>query len=288
MVVLRDGFDTPRGRISYGSFFNGIYRPKQFTGPAALCLVTAPPKERRDAPYDDEYDEATATFTYHYRRPQSDSARARLSAAADNRALKEALRPGVPLIYFRGIAPGQYTPVAPIFITHDDPVREAVAFQAALPVADTTPAGLTSDELTRRYATQEAHVRLHQHRFRERVLRAYRTRCAVCMLREAPLLQAAHIIEDRDPRGAAAVVNGIALCAIHHLAYDRNLLGIAPDGVVHIAGRLLAEIDGPMLRVGLQGFHGAPIEQPRDPLDRPDPTRLHARFERSSAAASAS
>jgi len=255
VVVLRDGFDTPRGRISYGSFFNGIYRPKQFTGPAALCLVTAPPKERRDAPYDDEYDEATATFTYHYRRPQSDSARARLSAAADNRALKEALRPGVPLIYFRGIAPGQYTPVAPIFITHDDPVREAVAFQAALPVADTTPAGLTSDEL---------------------------------MLREAPLLQAAHIIEDRDPRGAAAVVNGIALCAIHHLAYDRNLLGIAPDGVVHIAGRLLAEIDGPMLRVGLQGFHGAPIEQPRDPLDRPDPTRLHARFERSSAAASAS
>jgi putative restriction endonuclease len=96
-------------------------------------------------------------------------------------------------------------------------VREVVAFQAALPIADTTPAGITSDELTRRYATHEAHVRLHQHRFRANVLRAYRTRCAVCTLREAPLLQAAHIIEDRDPRGAAAVVNGIALCAIHPL-----------------------------------------------------------------------
>ena len=202
---------TPGGRISYGSFYNGIYRPRQFAGPAALSLVTAPPKERRDAPYDDEYDEVTGTFTYHYRRPQSDSARARMSAAADNRALKEALRLGVPLIYFRGIAAGQYTPVAPVFVTRDDPVREVVAFQAALPLADTTPAGLTSDELTRRYATYEAHIRLHQHRFRERVLRAYRTRCAVCTLREAPLLQAAHIIEDRDPRGAAAVVNGIAL-----------------------------------------------------------------------------
>jgi putative restriction endonuclease len=209
-----------------------------------------------------------------------------MSAAADNRALKEALRLGVPLIYFRGIAPGQYTPVAPVFVTRDDPVREVVAFQAALPLADTTPAGLTSDELTRRYATREAHIRLHQHRFRERVLRAYRTRCAVCTLREAPLLQAAHIIEDRDPRGAAAVVNGIALCAIHHLAYDRNLLGIAPDGVVHIASRLLEEIDGPMLRVGLQGFHGTPIEQPRDRRDRPDPDRLRARFERFSAVAS--
>jgi hypothetical protein len=47
--VLRMGFDTPRGRISYGSFFNGIFRPREFGGPAALSLVTAPPKERRDA-----------------------------------------------------------------------------------------------------------------------------------------------------------------------------------------------------------------------------------------------
>jgi putative restriction endonuclease len=124
--VLRRGFDTPRGRISYGSFYSGIYRPKQFDGPAALCLVTAPPKDGRDAPYEDEFDEASRTFTYHYRRPRSDSVRARLSAAADNRALKEALRLGVPLIYFSGIAPGQYTPVAPVYLTRDDPVREVV------------------------------------------------------------------------------------------------------------------------------------------------------------------
>ena len=232
---------------------------------AALSLVTAPPKERRDAPYEDEFDEATGTFTYHYRRPQSESTRARLSAASDNRAMTEAMRLGVPLIYFRGIASGQSTPVAPTFLTRDDPVREVVAFQVALPVADTTPAGVTSDDVTRRYATQEAQVRLHQHYFRQRVLRAYRTRCAVCALREAPLLQAAHIIEDRDPRGSAAVINGIALCAIHHLAYDRNLLGIAPDGVVHIATRLLEEIDGPMLRVGLQGFHRSAITRAQGP-----------------------
>jgi putative restriction endonuclease len=112
------------------------------------------------------------------------------------------------------------------------------------------------------------------------VLRAYRKQCAVCRLRETTLLQAAHIIEDLDPRGDATVVNGIALCAIHHLAYDRNLLGIAPDGVVHIASRLLAEIDGPMLRVGLQGFHEAAINQPHDRRDRPDPARLQTRFER--------
>jgi predicted restriction endonuclease len=39
------------------------------------------------------------------------------------------------------------------------------------------------------------------------------------------------------PEGIAAVVNGLALCAIHHLAFDRNLLGIDPGAVVHIADR---------------------------------------------------
>jgi putative restriction endonuclease len=53
----------------------------------------------------------------------------------------------------------------------------------------------------------------------------------------------------------------------------------------HIAGRLLREIDGPMLRTGLQGFHGAPISMPRLPADRPDPARLATRFERFTRAA---
>jgi putative restriction endonuclease len=280
LPVLADGFPSPAGRISFGSFYNGIYRPRQFSGPAALAIVTTPPKDRRDAPYDDGYDEESQTFTYHYRRPLTDSSRARLAAAADNRALKAAFELRVPLIYFNGIAPAQYTPVAPVFITHDDALREIVEFQAALPVADSTDAGLISDENIRRYATRQAHYRLHQHRFRETVLRAYRKRCAVCRLRETTLLQAAHIVEDLDPLGTASVVNGIALCAIHHLAYDRNLLGIAPDGVVHIATRLLHEIDGPMLRVGLQGFHEESIDQPRDRRDRPDPARLLTRYQR--------
>jgi len=93
-------------------------------------------------------------------------------------------------------------------------------------------------------------------------------------------VQAAHIVPDAEPVGVAAVVNGIALCAIHHLAFDRNLLGIDPRRMVHIAGRLLREIDGPMLRTGLQGFHGGRIAVPRRPEDRPHPRRLELRFER--------
>ncbi len=88
----------------------------------------------------------------------------------------------------------------------------------------------------------------------------------------------------RTEAGIAAVINGLALCAIHHLAYDRNLIGIDPEGVVHIDKRVLKERDGPMLREGLQGFHGARILKPRRQEDRPDPERLAIRFDRFIAA----
>jgi putative restriction endonuclease len=277
--VLRNGFSFRGERISFGSFYSGIYRPRQCHGPAALTITTTPPKASREAPYDDGFDPETGRFRYHYRRPRSDTPAARLAAAADNRALRAAYDLAVPLIYFSGVAPGQYTPVAPMFIVRDDPAAQVVYGDAALPVADMTEAGLVSAEAVREYATREAVYRLHQRRFRINVLRAYSTRCAVCALREAPLLQAAHIVEDRDSRGSAAVVNGIALCAIHHLAYDRNLMGIDPDGVVHIARRVLEEDDGPMLTTGLQGFHRQPIRQPRRPDERPRRDLLEIRYE---------
>jgi putative restriction endonuclease len=280
LEALREGFTFDGERVSFGSFMSGIFRPKQMRGPAALAVVTAAPKIGRPAPYEDAFDQASGRFTYRFRDPQSDSPSSHLHAEADNRALVAAHELGVPLIYFRGIAPSQYAVVAPVFIMAVDAKRRLVEMEAGLPVADMTEAGLQSDEELRRYATREAVIRLHQHRFRSAVLRAYSTRCAVCSLREAELLQASHIIEDLDPRGGATVVNGISLCAIHHLAYDRNLMGIDPSGVVHIAKRLLDEVDGPMLSSGLQAFHGATILHPRRMDERPDPDRLEVRFTR--------
>ena len=157
--------------------------------------------------------------------------------------------------------------------------------EPGLPIQDMQPDGLVSPPEVRQYATRDARIRLHQQRFKLDVMRAYGHRCAICRLRERALVQAAHIVPDVEPEGIAAVVNGLALCAIHHLAFDRNLLGIDPGGVVYIADRLLREIDGPMLRTGLQGFHGEAISQPRRPADRPDPTRLASRFERFVSAA---
>ena len=102
-------------RVSLGSFYSGIFRPKEMSGLAALSLVTSAPKVGRPAPYEDEFDEAAGRFTYRFRDPQGGSAAAARQAEADNRALVAAHELSVPLIYFRGIAPGQYAIVAPAF-----------------------------------------------------------------------------------------------------------------------------------------------------------------------------
>ena len=123
--------------------------------------------------------------------------------------------------------------------------------------------------------------RLHQPAFRARVMHAYATRCAVCSLRHGRLLDAAHIIEDGAPKGDPITANGLALCKIHHAAYDQDILGIRPDRVVHINGEVLVEVDRPMLRHGLQEFHGQPLRVvPTRAADQPDPERLAVRFEK--------
>ncbi|WP_051323781.1 HNH endonuclease [Candidatus Solirubrobacter pratensis] len=269
---LREGFIFGGERVSFGSFQRGIHRARIQRGPAALTLYTS-----FNDPYADRFDEAGTLFTYAYRAGPIDQ--------PDNRALRAAYELQTPLVYFRGLAPSQYLVIAPMFVTADDPAARTVVLEPGLPTQDMQPGGLVSGPDMRAYTTAETRIRLHQQRFKLEVMRAYRHRCAICALRERSLVQAAHIVPDIEPEGIAAVVNGLALCAIHHLAFDRNVLGIDPNGVVHIARRLLDETDGPMLRTGLQGFHGAPIAVPRRPEDRPDPTRLEARFERFARAA---
>ncbi|WFR74686.1 HNH endonuclease signature motif containing protein [Prescottella defluvii] len=59
-------------------------------------------------------------------------------------------------------------------------------------------------------------------------MRAYETRCAVCSLAHGSLLDAAHIVSDGHDAGIASVRNGLALCKIHHAAFDVRILGITP------------------------------------------------------------
>ena len=93
------------------------------------------------------------------------------------------------------------------------------------------------------------------------------------------MLDAAHIISDSKPNGDPIILNGIALCKIHHAAYDRNLLGIRPDYQVEINADLPLEIDGPMLKHGLQEMNGQKLLVPSSGQSRPDPERLQVRYE---------
>ena len=70
-------------------------------------------------------------------------------------------------------------------------------------------------------------------RFREEVLRAYERQCAICgydgRLGNLPLgLEAAHI-KWFAWRGPDHIDNGIALCALHHVALDAGALGLSDD-----------------------------------------------------------
>ena len=84
---------------------------------------------------------------------------------------------------------------------------------------------LPESDIKRRYAVRETRVRLHQARFRGRVLPAHGDRCAVCRLKEVRLLDAAHILGDAASGGEPEVPNGLSLCTIHHRAFDQDLVG---------------------------------------------------------------
>ena len=99
-----------------------------------------------------------------------------------------------------------------------------------------------------------------------------------------PAVDAAHIIPDHDDRGLPEVSNGLALCKIHHSAYDINILGISPDLLIHVREDILAEIDGPMLEHGIKGMDGRRINVPRPDELRPNQDFLAERFDRFKAA----
>ena len=75
---------------------------------------------------------------------------------------------------------------------------------------------------------------MHQQSFRIRVIEAYRQCCAICRLKHQELLDAAHILPDKHPRGEPWVSNGLALCKLHHAAFDRHFLGITPDYIIQV------------------------------------------------------
>jgi putative restriction endonuclease len=248
----------------------GIRKPAELT--AALTIRTAYTPPGGQVPYEDELD-AGGVLRYKWRGTDP--------RHADNQALREAMHRRVPLAYFYPIAKGVYEAIYPVYLVAEDPFRHEFAVEFAEHLDEVDPFGTTAE---RRYSRQLTLRRLHQIVFRPMVLRAYECQCTLCRLRHAPLLDAAHILPDRHARGDPVVQNGMTLCKIHHAAYDANIIGIRPDYVVEVRHEVLTEIDGPMLRHGLQEMHGSRLLLPRSRHDHPDPSRLEERWEEFRAA----
>jgi len=200
---------------------------------------------------------------------------------ADNVALRLAYELQVPIVYFVGTRPGWYKPLFPCYVIEDRRDERCVLVSKGLmtgPLDDQEPTPV-DDPLERRYVVRETRHRVHQARFRGRVVPAYSNQCAMCRLKALKLLDAAHILGDREESGDPVVANGLSLCSIHHRAFDQDLVGVSPDYLVRVSPRLLEDEDGPMLEL-LKGFHGQAIHIPRSRALRPDHERLAERYER--------
>ncbi|HEY6015237.1 MAG TPA: HNH endonuclease, partial [Gaiellaceae bacterium] len=264
------GFPFRGRRVPFLSTQKGIFRAAAQSGPAVLSIQTS-----SKSPYDDE--EVEGGFLYAYRAGSPDQ--------PDNRALRAAYTLEVPIVYFVATRPGWYKPLYPCFVVDDDLVERRVLVSPGRmvgPLDEREPIPF-EDPIERRYAVRETRVRVHQARFRGRVIPAYGSRCAICRLKETRLLDAAHIVGDLEVRGEPVISNGLSLCSIHHRAFDQDLVGVSPDYDVVVSRRLLDEDDGPMLEL-LKGFHGRKIEIPVRRTWRPDRERLATRFDRFTSA----
>lgn len=262
--LLRKGFEFGNERISLVAP-QGIFKPKLMNLP--LTITTAPKSRYEDALRSD------GLFNYKYRGENINS--------WDNVGLRECMKQRIPIIYFLGLVPSKYLPIWPAYIIADQP--ENLTFIVKSEMFE----GVIREEyrvyerdMAKQYANSSIRIRIHQKAFRERVLHAYRTQCSICRLRHSELLDAAHIIPDSDSQSAPSVDNGIALCKIHHAAFDKYFIGITPDYKVEVRKDVLEEEDGPMLQHGLKELHNSKIYIPKLVVNRPNRDYLDIRYQK--------
>ena len=269
--ILAQGFDWQGQRVPLLGP-QGIFKPRVLNIPISIATIPS-------GPYDDGYS-SDGLLRYRYRGEDPQH--------RDNAGLRQAMRERTPLIYFYRLDTGKYLAVWPVFIVGDQP--DALTFTVEVDdthsvsqaMVDQRREDFFEDAATdarRAYITASVRQRVHQRSFRVRVLKAYQEQCAMCRLRHEQLLDAAHIVPDTEPEGEPIVPNGLALCKLHHAAFDGQFLGIRPDYVIEVRQDILRESDGPMLQHGLKEMHHTKLWVPKDRRLRPDADLLALRYE---------
>jgi putative restriction endonuclease len=271
----------PHALLAKGFMFDGqrvpLLSPQGIFKPAILpemplTIRTKYVEDGEAAPYHDVIG-TDGLLRYCYRGTDPDH--------RDNVGLRLAMQRQVPLIYCHGVLAGRYVVEWPVFIVGDSPGELTFTVnmdEHRFALLGEVDANDSETDGRRRYITRQVQQRLHQEGFRQRVMAAYLAHCAVCRLRHEELLEAAHILPDGHPQGHPVIPNGLSLCKLHHAAFDANILGIRPDYEIEIRLDVLKEIDGPMLKHGLQEFHRGRLWTPHRPLHKPKPEFLEERY----------
>lgn len=118
-------------------------------------------------------------------------------------------------------------------------------------VVNDTQIELTTEK--RRIALQTVRKKLRDSSFQNRVLTAYNYRCAMCGL-QLDLVQAAHIVPVSHEQGTDYTSNGMALCALHHYAYDRGLVFVDEEYSIELNQNKLNKLRAISRDEGLEEF----------------------------------
>lgn len=247
----------------------GIFKPRQLRdGPLTIMSTLG-------SRYEDELMDEANVLRYDY---------APSTREHENIGLKNVMAAGKPVILLKQVKPKprpEYMVVAPLFVDgFDDRRRQfTLSTRADLSPRTDTQEGLVVREIQRAYGATTVQTRLHQAYFRRDVLLVHRHRCCVCELRVRPLLQGAHIVPDSDAMGVPSVQNGLALCSLHHGAFDRGIVRIKPDYTIRVEQAWIAAEDDFAQRT-LSAFEGKSIQLPANPSHRPHPDFLAWRDQR--------
>jgi putative restriction endonuclease len=131
-------------------------------------------------------------------------------------------------------------------------------------------------QAARRYDLVETMRAYRDAKFRPAVLQAYGYRCAVCNC-DLKLVDAAHVVPVSHPRSTDEVTNGVALCRLHHGAFDNGLLGVQSTYRVVVNPLIVRRLHEIGLDTGIEHFrHHLPklIRVPASIEARPLPELL--------------
>ncbi|ELY41531.1 HNH endonuclease [Natronorubrum tibetense] len=247
---------------SFGSYIKGISPRTDDDGALSYVIV----KAREDGPYGDDLEGDRFTYIGEGVPSKGDQS----PTGANTALLEQAEGSTVPVYFFYQPADsselryeGLVAVVDARYVFDDDHNRMVYQFTmerleldhpaefetiaasvtdggaASIETADgeeSEPA-LTDDETE----FTETQRRVRSGAFASRVKSAYNARCAICgTSRESPAgtvdIEAAHIYPKRDD-GRDIVQNGLALCRLHHWAFDAGWLAVSDDYRILVADR---------------------------------------------------